>query len=64
VAFIWAYLGSVKDNGLPTTVEAAIDDARVLTAAEFRDEPAVDLRTDVIPAFYQRVAAFHCAYRD
>jgi len=34
----------------------------VLTAEQFHDEPAADLRTDVIPAFYRRVAAFHCAY--
>jgi len=62
-AFIWAYLGSVEENGVPDHVEAAIDDARVLTAEEFHDEPDADLRMDVIPAFYRRVAGFHCAYR-
>lgn len=62
-AFIWAYLATADEPGIPVHVEAAIDDARVLTYAEFRDDPDADLRTDVIPAFYRRVAAFHCAYR-
>jgi hypothetical protein len=63
-AFTWAYLGNVEDEEIALGVEAAIDDARVLTAQEFADVEDADLRTEVIPAFYQRVAGFHCAYRD
>lgn len=62
-AFIWAYLGEVDEPGVPQHVEAAVDDARVLTFEEFRDDPDADLRTEVVPAFYRRVAGFHCAYR-
>lgn len=62
-AFIWAYLASVDEAGVPDHVAAAIDDARVLTRDQFADREDPDLRTDVIPAFYQRVAAFHCRYR-
>ncbi|ERH10412.1 MAG: hypothetical protein J07HX64_02186 [halophilic archaeon J07HX64] len=61
-AFIWAYLGTVRENSVPEHVEAAIDDARALTAEEFEDQEA-DLRTEVLPAFYRHLAGFHCAYR-
>lgn len=63
-AFLWAYLGAVAEPGVPAPIEAAIDDAKVLTRAEFEDDPDADLRTDVVPAFYQRIASFHGAYRD
>jgi len=63
-AFIWAYLGSTTDRGVPSHVEAALDDARMLTQEEFADHPDADLRTEVLPAFYRRFAAFHCAYRN
>ncbi|MEF8778609.1 MAG: hypothetical protein V5A36_06845 [Natronomonas sp.] len=63
-AFIWAYLGSVDERGIPPHVERAIEDARALTRAEFEDRLEADLRTDVIPAFYRRVAGFHCVYRE
>ncbi|MFB6297421.1 MAG: hypothetical protein ABEH56_02755 [Salinirussus sp.] len=62
-AFLWAYMGSAAENDVPPHVRAAIDDARVLTAEEFDGRPDADLRTDVLPAFYRRVAGFHCAYR-
>lgn len=62
-AFIWAYLGSVDEAGIPQHVERAIADARAHTEAEFDDSPDADLRTEVIPAFYRRVAGFHCVYR-
>lgn len=62
-AFIWAYLGSVDERGIPSHVERAIEDARAFTAAEFADRPDADIRTDVLPAFYRRVAGFHCIYR-
>jgi len=62
-AFIWAYLGTVRESEVPDHVEAAIDDARAHTAAEFGDRPDADLRTDVLPAFYRYLADFHCAYR-
>lgn len=63
-AFTLAYLGEVDEPGVPPHVQAAIDDARLFTFDEFQDDPDADLRTRVIPAFYQRVAGFHCAYRD
>jgi hypothetical protein len=69
-AFIWAYLGTTQETDIPDHVEAAIDDARARTAAEFAgtaaefvDRPDADLRTDVIPAFYRHLAEFHCTYR-
>ncbi|WP_018256113.1 hypothetical protein [Halomicrobium katesii] len=62
-AFLWAYLGSVDEAGVPDHVEAAIDDARAVTADEFADRPDADLRTEVVPTFYQQVAGFHCEYR-
>lgn len=61
-AFIWAYLASAGGTGVPDGVLTAIDDARARTAEEFATEPAADLRTAVVPAFYRRVAGFHCAY--
>lgn len=63
-AFIWAYLGSVDERGIPAHVQNAIDDARSLTHEEFENRPDADLRTEVIPAFYRRVAGFHCLYRE
>jgi len=62
-AFLWTYLGAVDGAGVPTHVEAAIDDARAFTAEEFADRPDADLRTEVVQTFYQYVAGFHCAYR-
>ncbi|WP_336325566.1 hypothetical protein [Halovenus sp. HT40] len=63
-AFIWAYLGTTEERGVPEHVAAAIDDARAHTKAEFADQPSADLRTDIIPTFYKHVADFHCVYRD
>ena len=63
-AFIWAYIGTIDEPGVPPHVEAAIEDARAFTRREFADDPDAALRTDVIPTFYQQVAGFHCAYRD
>jgi len=63
-AFIWAYLGTVEETGVPDHVEAAIDDARAVTAEEFEGRPDADLRTDVVQRFYRHVSSFHCAYRE
>ncbi len=63
-AFLWAYLGTTRETEIPEHVEAAIDDARALTADEFESRADADLRTEVIPAFYQHLADFHCAYRE
>jgi len=62
-AFIWAYLGSTDERGVPDHVSAAVTDARAFTAEAFAERPDADLRTVVLPSFYQRVAGFHCAYR-
>jgi hypothetical protein len=63
-AFIWAYLGNVHERGVPDHVETAIIDAKATTRERFSDAPDADLRVDVVPAFYQSVAGFHCAYRE
>jgi len=63
-AFIWAYLGSVDGSGVPEHVSLAIDDAKAVTYEQFREQSDADLRNDVVPAFYQQVAGFHCAYRE
>ncbi|MEF8821943.1 MAG: hypothetical protein V5A52_06670 [Halovenus sp.] len=63
-AFIWAFLGSVDQNGIPEHVTLAIEDAKAVTLEQFNDQPDADLRNAVVPAFYQQVAGFHCAYRE
>lgn len=63
-AFLWAYLGSVEESGVPRHVELAIEDARARTREKFEDSEEADLRTEVLPAFYRRVAGFHCIYRE
>lgn len=63
-AFLWAYLGSVEGSAVPAHVEMAVEDARAHAADEFENRPDADLRTAVVPAFYRRVADFHCVYRD
>ena len=62
-AFVWAYLGSTEDRGVPQHVAVALDDARALIREEFADRPDAALRTEVLPAFYRTLAGFHCAYR-
>lgn len=63
-AFVRTYLDRVDDAGdLPDHVAAATDDARERTREEFEGRPDADLRTEVLSAFYRRVAGFHCAYR-
>jgi hypothetical protein len=64
-AFVRTYLDRVDEaGGLPDHVAAAIDGARELTREEFAGRPDADLRTEVLPAFYRRVAGFHCSYRE
>lgn len=63
-AFVWAYLDSVDEHGVPDHVGAAVDDALAFTAEEYADRPDADLRTDVLPTFYTHVADFHCEYRE
>lgn len=63
-AFLWAYLGSVDERGVPDHVEMAVADARERTREAFADRPEADLRNEVLPSFYRRVAGFHCRYRD
>lgn len=62
-AFIWAYLETTDGNVIPADVEAAIDDARAFARGEIADRPDADLRTDLVPTFYQYAAGFHCVYR-
>jgi len=63
-AFVWAYLRSVDDAGIPPHVALSIDDERAITREAFADRPDADLQTEVLPAFYRRVAGFHCVYRE
>ena len=62
-AFVWAYLGSNDERGVPDHVAAALDDALAMTREQFAERPDADLRTAVLPAFYRELAGFHCAYR-
>ncbi len=62
-AFVWSYFAATDERDVPDHVAAAIDDARARTLETFADEPDADLRTEVLPAFYQQVAGFHCRYR-
>jgi len=62
-AFVWAYLGSNDERGVPGHVAAALDDALAVTREQFAERPEADLRTAVLPAFYRELAGFHCAYR-
>lgn len=62
-AFLWTYLGTVDGTAVPAHVEAAVDDALAFTAEEFAARPEADLRTEIVPTFYQYAAGFHCAYR-
>jgi hypothetical protein len=62
-AFEVAYLNVTGEHRIPSHVARAIEDARAWTHDEFADRPDAELRTEVLPAFYQRVAGFHCAYR-
>lgn len=63
-AFIWAYIETVDEDGVPDHVLAAIGDGRVFTEREFEEAADADLRTEVLPAFYEHVAGFHCAYQE
>jgi hypothetical protein len=63
-AFYWAYLGSVEESAVPDHVEAAVDDALAMTTEEFEGQSGADLRTEVVPTFFQYVAGFHCSYRE
>ena len=63
-AFVWAYLGSVDEAGVPPHVEYATSDARAAVEAEFADQADADVRTDVVQSFYRNVAGFHCAHRN
>ena len=62
-AFVWSYMSSTDESGVPAHVAAAIEDARSLTHDAVAEKPSADLRTEVIPEFYRRVAGFHCIYR-
>lgn len=62
-AFARTYLDAVDEPAVPDHVDAAIEDARERTREAFAGRTEADLRTEVLPAFYQRVAGFHCTYR-
>jgi hypothetical protein len=42
-AFIWAYLGSADEPGIPSYVYIAIEEARSHTVSRFTDRPDADL---------------------
>lgn len=60
-AFLRAYRGT--DEGVPSHLQAAVDEARAFTREDYADEPDADLREDVLATFYRYAAGFHSAYR-
>ncbi|WP_205742923.1 hypothetical protein [Halalkalirubrum salinum] len=62
-AFTRAYLTTTDEYDLPERVAAAIDDAAAWIKEAFGDRPDADLRTEVLPSFYQQASPFHCRYR-
>jgi hypothetical protein len=62
-AFLWAYLSVTNGTEVPDHVQASLDDAIAMTREAFDDSPDSDLRTEVLPTFYQQLAGFHCSYR-
>lgn len=64
VAFLRTYLDLDPTGRIPNDVATAIDDAKEVTYGEFIDRPDADLRTEVLPTFYQQMAGFHCKYRE
>jgi len=62
-SFTHTFVRLAGTDDLPPALAAAIEDATARTAEEVGDDATVDLRTGVLPAFYRRVAGFHCAYR-
>lgn len=47
---------------VPETVEAAIEASTDVVVHRLLDEPDVDLRTDLLPAYYRAVANAYCAH--
>ncbi|MFB6177397.1 MAG: hypothetical protein ABEI99_09690, partial [Halobaculum sp.] len=47
---------------LPPAVVAALDDAAA-AIRDTHDGESLDLRTELLPSFYQETAGYHCAYR-
>jgi hypothetical protein len=59
-AFRTAFVRQAALPVVPEPVDAAIEDAVTATIHEFTRE--ADLRTEVLPTFYRRVAAYTCTY--
>ncbi len=49
---------------VPDPVNRAIDHATDRLVHELLDDPDADLRTEVLPAFYQSIAEAYCAHLD
>jgi len=63
-AFRTVYVRRADVPVVPDPVEAAIEDALTATLHEFGgDDADPNLRTDLLPAFYARVAGYACVYR-
>jgi hypothetical protein len=59
-AFRTAFVRRAPLPVVPEPVDAAVEDAVTATIHDFVRE--VDLRTEVLPTFYRRVAAYTCTY--
>lgn len=63
VAFIRTYLDELGAGTVDDHVQAALADALTDLRETFADVDEPNLRTDVIPTFYRRLASYHCEYR-
>ncbi len=63
VAFIRTYLDELGAGTVDDHVRAALDDTLAEMREQYAEADDPDLRTDVIPTFYQQLAAYHCDYR-
>lgn len=63
-AFRAAYVKEAAVPLVPDPVNEAIDHASDTLVHDLLDEPDADLRTELLPTFFQRVAGAYCAHLD
>lgn len=61
-AFRQAYIQHAAIPLVPEPIDAAIDDAADMLVHAVLDEPAADLRTELLPVFYHQVATLYCSH--
>lgn len=62
-AFRTAFVRTAPVPIVPEPVDEAVVDATTITAYEYSHRSEADLRTVVLPEFYQTVADLYCDYR-